>query len=309
MKPDRSGLVSGLAGTAVLLALMSLVLFVKPQAGPSEQHVRDARKVELTEQIRLALASAAEAERSAVLATTDVESMTFANQARAATSSVEQARVALDELLRAGGTAKEKSSLAAFSKAFSELQRVDQELLDLAVKNTNVKASALAFGPSAEALRGMDVALSHIIAESAYSSVESSRKVMLFAAGAQAAALRIQTLLPPHIAEESDQKMDELEALMATEDRAVHTKLSALAGLVPRGNADLEAATSSYARFTELRAQVLRLSRENTNVRSLPIALKQKRKVTMLCQDALATLDKAIEEAYLAGQRTPIRPR
>ena len=43
---------------------------------------------------------------------------------------------------------------------------------------------------------------------------------LLHAYGAQTSALRILTLLPPHIAEESDAKMDALEVSIAAEDVA-----------------------------------------------------------------------------------------
>jgi len=38
-----------------------------------------------------------------------------------------------------------------FSECFADYQRIDRDLLALAVKNTNIKAFALAFGPAAEA--------------------------------------------------------------------------------------------------------------------------------------------------------------
>ena len=135
---------------------------------------------------------------------------------------------------------------------------------------------------------------------------------MQLADGARIGALRLLTLLPPHIAEESDQKMDEMEAAMAKEDQAVRQDLAGLA-VIPSlsGNSELSTAAARYARFSELKAQILKLSRENTNVRSLTISLNQKRKVVLVCQDALANLERAIQEEPVEGLsiRTPVSPR
>jgi hypothetical protein len=77
------------------------------------------------------------------------------------------------------------------------------------------------------------------------------------------------------------------------------------------GDTDLATATSAYARFSEVRAKIIPLSRENTNVRSLAISLDQKRKVMFLCQDALASLEQAISEEPIPGVNygTPTNPR
>jgi hypothetical protein len=103
--------------------------------------------------------------------------------------------------------------------------------------------------------------------------------------------------------------MDEMEALMAREDRVVRKNLDDLAAMPNlAGNPDLKAAASAYARFTDFKAQILKLSRENTNVRSLTISLGQKRRVMLVCQDALAALKTAIEQEPVAG-RAPVNPR
>jgi hypothetical protein len=60
-------------------------------------------------------------------------------------------------------------------------------------------------------------------------------------------------------------------------------------------------ASASYARFSKVRTQILALSRENTNVRSVAISLGQKRKVMLLCQSALDALHQAILAEPLAG--------
>jgi hypothetical protein len=279
-------------GTGLLLAVALLVLHYQHERTPDQQLAFQARPI--VDRMSLALVSASEAEKSAVMAIADEESETFANQAREATVRVEQGHRELAELLERGGTGHEKKLLEEFSEAFTEFQRIDNHLLSLAVSNTNIKASRLAFGPAAAALDEMDTALARIVTQN---SPSPDTIVVGLADDARIAALRIQTLLPPHIAEESEQRMDRMEYLMAQEDRRVHESLDELAAMEKlTDDPNLTIARSSYARFSDTKTQILKLSRENTNVRSLPISLNQKRKIMVLCLDALDNLRNAIEQ-------------
>jgi hypothetical protein len=295
-------------GTIVLIVLVLLAFHYHREEDMAAKSAFKARRLEVVGRMRAALLSASEAEKSAVMATTDQESQTFADQSRAASTVVEQRRDELGRLLETGGTREERELLSQFSQAFVECQRIDRELLDLSVRNTNLKAYGLAFGPAADALASMDGALSRILRESATSTASGARQVMLLAAGAQSGAWRIQALLPPHIFEESDATMDELEARMANEDQKVRADLKGLGALLGSGNSEFEAAMSEYAQFTELKTRILELSRQNTNVRSLIISLNQKRKAVQVCQDALAALEQVIQDEPLAD-REPESPR
>jgi hypothetical protein len=300
IRPGIRDLLWMTAGATMLLLVTLSALHSRQDQTPAQQLAFKARRVDVVGGMRSSLATASEAEKSAVMALADQESQTYADQARAATGEVEHGRKELGELLSTGGTQGEKDLLDQFSRAFTEFQRIDAELLALAVKNSNLKAYGLAFGPAAEALEEMDTALFRLATKSA--AWPDARNVMLLAFGAETAALRIQALLAPHIAEESDKKMDELEAVMAKEDREVHNDLDRLAALQNvSGDPDLETASSSYARFSNVRTQILALSRENTNVRSVAISLGQKRKVMLLCQGALEALQQAILAEPLAG--------
>lgn len=304
MKPGMKDFLRMATGAVVLLGVMLVVLHFYNGQNPAQQLARKADRLERVGRIRLAMATASESEKSAVMAITDEDSQTFADQARAAAAQAERERRELQELLAADGTADERKLLNQFSQAFTDFQRIDADLLALAVKNTNVKASSLAFGPAAAAIKEMDAALARLPTDDV--------NILRLADNARIAALRLQALLPPHIAEESDQKEDEMEAQMSKEDREVHRSLEALSALPSlAGNPDLKTAAANYAQFNVTRAQILKLSRENTNVRSLSISLTQKRKVMSLCQDALAALQQAIQAEPVAGvtYRSPINPR
>ena len=283
-----------------MLLFILLVLLFGKQPNPDAQLVFKAQRVDLVGRMQLGLASASEAEKSAVLAISDRESQAFADQARASTADVERERRELVELLNQGGTQGEKDLLAEFSQRFTEFQRIDDELLGLAVKNTNLKAYAMTFGPAAGALNEMSAALSRLVTANA--DARDAKKVMSLALGAEIGALRIQTLLPPHIAEASDPRMDELEALMTREDEQVRSDLEGLSKL-PKldGDADLAVAASRYGQFREIKDEILALSRENTNVRSLSISLNQKRKVMLVCHDVLSNLQEAIRREPIEG--------
>jgi len=307
----RSGLkdLSWIAGgTVLLIAIVLLVLHYHREEDNATQAAFRAKRLELVGRMHAALSSSSEAEKSAVMATTDQESKAFAEQSRSAMAQVEQRRDELATLLETAGTGEERELLSQFSQALAQVQQIDRELLDLASMNTNLKAYALVFGPVADALASLDNALSRIVNESATSTGHEARRVMLLASGAQSGSWRIQALLPPHIFEENDHRMDELEARMTNEDQRVRSDLQELTVLLGSSSRDLATARSSYARFTELKKQALDLSRQNTNVRSLTISLNQKRTAVQVCRDALDKLEQAIQAESLADH-APMSPR
>jgi hypothetical protein len=297
---DRSTVPWMIAGIAIVALTVTTAWYFGRDASPAKELALKASRVDLVGQIQVALASASEAEKSAVLASTDQESQAFADQARAATREVERERQELARLLATGGTQAERDLLGQFSEAFTRLERVDEEVLGLAVKNTNLKAYSLAFGPAAEAGAEFDAALTRVVAKEP--GAPDAARVQASAFAARLAILRIQALFAPHIAEESDAKMDLLEASMAREEAQLLRSLASLAE-VPRlkGSADLAAAASSFARFREVKARILVLSRENTNVRSLALSLNQKRKAMQVCLEALGALRQAILDEPIAG--------
>ena len=91
-------------GAVILLGVLLVVLHFHTEQSTAEQLAFKAKRVDLVARMRLTLASASEAEKSAVLAVTDQDSQTFADQSRAATAEIERERKELGELLAAGGT-------------------------------------------------------------------------------------------------------------------------------------------------------------------------------------------------------------
>ena len=91
----------GLVGAVIFLAVILLVLHFQPTSVAAQVESR-ARREEDVNQMRFHLASATEAEKSAVLATTDKDSQVFADQARAETATVESLRADFEALAQTG---------------------------------------------------------------------------------------------------------------------------------------------------------------------------------------------------------------
>jgi hypothetical protein len=300
IKSDIKGFTWMVLGAMMLLIVLLLVWHYQTDQSPTEQLAIKANRVNLVDKMRLSLVSASEAEKSSVMAITDQESQTFADQSRTSTTEVEQDINALDELLKIGGTNEEKNLLVQFAQTFIEFQSIDKDLLAMAVRNTNIKATNLTYGAAADALTEMDLALSHLIKKAG--ATPEAKNVILFAYGAQNSSLRIQVLLPQHIAEGSDKKMDEFEVLMNKEDHKVHLYLDSLAILRNfREDPYLKKAVSDYTHYNEIRSQILILSHENSNVLSLSLSLGKKRQVFLKCLDILSTLQQTIMKEPIPG--------
>jgi hypothetical protein len=237
--------------------------------------LRQTHKSALAEAMRAALLASAGAEKSAVMATTDEESQAFAEESRRHTSELVRLRDELHGSVAADARPAEMEALAVFDRALGTLRNVDQRLLALAVANSNLKAARLAAGEGAVVL---DRLVDALLASSGDADALRRR------AAAAVAALRIQVLLAPHIASADDAEMSRLEARMRVLGEAVPP---ALADAGP----DTAAAWADYERLT---AEVIRLSRQNTNVVSIDVSLNEKRRVTQDCLDALDRLLDAV---------------
>jgi hypothetical protein len=268
-----------------------------------------AGKLELVDRMRADLATASDDAQAAVVTLTDQQAQALAEAARAAQAALESRREQLTGLLAADGGETQRQRLADLSESFAAFRTLDEELLDLAVQHTNLKAYALLYGPAAQAVDALGEALAGLAA--ADGSAPDARSVSL-ALGARVAALRIQTLLAPHVAEESDARMDRLEAQMVDLGGEVQRSLDGLRAIPAlAGSGGLGAADEAWAQFREIEGRIVALSRANTNVRSLAISLDRKRKLVSACTEALEALRQAIVEEPVPGAMhgPPPRPR
>ena len=296
-------------GGAVVFAVIGVILLrYHAQEFRAERFTAYEQRLDAVQRLQVRLATTSEFEMSAVQAVTDEESARFAAQARTAMGALEQERDQLAQHLGTHATRDEQATLATFSKALADYHRLDDELLDLSVRNTNLKAAQLAFGPAATAVRDLDDALSRIITRAAGAETRDGRRIMLLAAGAERAALRIQALLPRHIAEQTDAGMDDMESDLDACRQVVGDNLSTLSGLpAMAGTPDLEAALAAFATYRDLVPDIVALSRQNTNVKSLTLSLNQRRRLVLGCQQALADLELAVRREPLP--LSPVYPR
>jgi hypothetical protein len=292
----RALLVGGACGLLMVLGLGLMLFGFNPLSStPSWETVfgRTAKGLQIVSAMRVGLSASADAEKNAVLAESDEESVDFADQARRSGAAVEEARTKLAPLIEAGGVAKEKELFQRFSIAWEELRRTDDEILRLAVLNSNLKAARLSYGPALDTLARFEQGLSGLM-EQAGSSPDG-RTVERLCCRAAIAAYKIQALQAPHIAEANEGRMEELERRMGENHEAVRNSLASLAqvpGLA--GSPKLAEAGAAYADYGRIVAQIVELSRQNTNIRSLALSLGRKRNLQAQCEDALAALDESI---------------
>jgi hypothetical protein len=92
--------------------------------------------------------------------------------------------------------------------------------------------------------------------------------------------------------------MDEMETAMQSLDAQVTAALQSLQALVDEPDKpSLDAARASYQDFQSIHAEIVALSRQNSNIRSFVLSLGQKRKTTAQCQDMLAALQEAVQQS------------
>ena len=251
--------------------------------------VRQARKAELAGALSRAFLQSVEAEKSAVLATTDEESERFAAESRKAAGDVSRLQVELRGLIDGDARQPEKDKLAGFSTTWAKVVDIDAKLLPLAVANTNLKAAHLSTHEAAAKLERLLTILSTLEEK----TKDPARLRQL--AAASVAALTIQTLHPPHIASPDDAEMKALEGRIGVLSTKVDDALKA-----ESAGKERDQALAEWHEYQALTTEVIALSRQNTNVLSFSMSVHEKRDASVAAEVALSAL---ISELQVAGPR------
>jgi hypothetical protein len=91
---------------------------------------------------------------------------------------------------------------------------------------------------------------------------------------------------------------------MAASEAAARKALTTLRGQLPStAEPQLAAAVAALDRFTAINAELVTLSRRNSNVRSLALSLGRKRTVTAECDDSLQALEEALAKHDFTATR------
>lgn len=170
-------------------------------------------------------------------------------------------------------------------------------MLTLAVESSNVKAQRLSFGEGRAAAEAVVDAVGAV----AQGRTPSDARLDAAAARAVLGVREIQALQAPHIAEADDAVMTALETRMRAATVASRSALDVLLAGQP---AETRRATVvAFDRFLAVNDEIVALSRRNTNVRSLALALGRKRALAAECDDRLRQLDDALAAHEFSATR------
>src|SRR5262245_22463249 len=246
----------------------------------------------LASEVQLQFTKAADAANRSVMADTDDDATAAAREAEQATRAVLEGSERLEGILKSMGHSEELRFLGTFRARFAEYQKLDAEILPLAVENTNLKAQRLSFGPAADAANAFRASI-----EAAVKTARAGDawRAEALAGRAIASVLEVQVLQAPHIAEAQDAAMDRIEQQMAASDASARKALEQLKALLPpESGKPLAEAAAALDRFEMSNKEILTLSRRNSEVRSLALSLGRKRMLTAQCDDQLKGLQEAL---------------
>ena len=285
----------------LIVAVASAATFSCSGSTPSLVLTDQVEARRLGADIRVQFTMAADAANRAVMADTDEASKAAAEDALKARRQVEQDVNALEPVLKKLGYTPDLQNLDEFKKQFDEYKKLDDETLDLAVENTNLKAQRLSFTTGQAAVDAFRKALDSL---PAVARPSDRTRVEALSARAEAAALSIQVVQARHIAESDDQAMTKMEAQMAQADAAARKALAELTPLIPKARSSaLTDATAALDQLKQVNAAIVQLSRRNTNVRSLALALGQKHSLRAKCEAALQALSDSLAQHEFKATR------
>lgn len=296
MKEDEreAGKSIGLAWAAslVVTALITLLASFWFQGAPiMSGGPAGSQKLALLADMRMNLARSSEKEKSAVLSASDEQAAGFAEQSKAAARDVDRDLKKLEASVAKSDSAKEKELVAKFGTSWEEIRQIDAGLLESAMQNTNVKALDLSNTIGAELQQKIDDNLAKLTAK----VKPDWRKAQMekIATDAKLDIRDIALLQSRHIEAASTADKKALEASMQSEQANASAALKALDRMTgKKSHVYIREATTDFGEFMRVNAEIVRLSKLNTNKNATTLSLGKKRKAEAECDRTLEALQK-----------------
>ena len=284
-----------------ILLTAALVLAAGCDRAPKAALIQVGEAQELAADLRVQLHRSAGSVQQAIMADTDESSSAFVSDARESGATLDADLARIEPIVSQIGSPDEVRLVQDAKSARDRLREIDRTLLELASENTNAKAQRLAFGPAREAADGLR---SHLDGAVRAARPAQALRAQLLATRVQLGVREIQALQAPHIAEADDAAMTALEQQMAASEASARAALAELTQLLgSAGQAELEAAREQLDRFAQTQRELVELSRANSDVRSLAVALGDRRTLTATCDAALTALQQELAKHGLEATR------
>ena len=287
--------------SAVILA--SVGMGCGEPLSPVLTRLMDARR--LAAELQVAFSHSADAANRAVIADTDEASTAFAHEAQ---EQAQQVQRDLDQVDGIGGVSAIRMR-ASCSRAFAKHSRIQR------ARPRDLGAGSREYQPQGAApvvrgcTHGGERAARLLSDAAARVAAKDQWHASALAAKATLAVREIEVLQAPHIAASEDAVMTQLESQMAALEATARSALQELSSLggTPELHAAADAASKSLTDFTAINAQLVALSRRNSNVRSLALSLGQKLTLTALCEGSLRALNDRLSKRDLPRRANPTR--
>lgn len=265
-----------------------------------------AEKVKLAARIRQDLLSVSRDQKNTILAPTTPEMEAFIAKSRQAAAELQE-KV---EQLRALADTDERERLTQFVQAWSEYGKVNDEILRLALLNSNLVAKGISQGRAADEYRKL-VQNIQILEDRLESDLESANpsdakqvaRQVLAVNELHRAFISISRMQKNFILSDNQSEMTKISAEIAqgkSEIHNIHDRLEP--ALDSQGKSILQRISQSFDVYMNLVDEVMEIGIENGNVRAFELSGGKGRELLEQAEGHLAAIVKINDDAMLADR-------
>lgn len=258
-------------------------------------------KTAVASEVNLQFLSSVRIQKNAIMAADDQSSINYATTSRTSITDARDLIGKLKEMVRKDHALGQQEAVDAVSKALDEFEKINSQVLDMAIQNTNLKSKVLVFGDLKRDIDALSTRLDSWIEEVASKGAADAEiaKRMKALYEMHEALVTIPFNAIRHIESSSQEEMVVIEKnLDELQDQV-------LQGLMVASGGDTGNQVEVRAKMSDIKtlvAKITQLSRLDTNNRSVTMSLTETKTASDECVKRFDELDKLLAGEAQAGR-------